>query len=111
MQVKRNLLYHYLPELESYRSRIQADAAMAISKEHLDLLVNCVTAIYMSTSQNLLPLLAHGEITYDLLPLLFKPNTLVYTTCFSTKKPRCVTYDSAEEKENRSKEKYLSMAC
>jgi hypothetical protein len=109
MQVEQSLLYHYLPELESRRSREQADAAT--TTEHLNLLIDCVKTTYMLTSQNLLPLLARGEITYDLLPLLFKPNTLVYTTCFGTKKPRCVIYDSAEEKENRSKEKYLSMAC
>ena len=65
----------------------------------------------MPTTQRLLPLLEHGEITYDLLPMLFKPNTPVYTTCFGTKKPRCVTYDSAEEKTTRSKKKYLSMDC
>ncbi|PMD21103.1 P-loop containing nucleoside triphosphate hydrolase protein [Hyaloscypha hepaticicola] len=109
--VERNLLYHYLPELESYRSRILADAAKTTPIEHLGLLINCVRTIYMPTSQNLLPLLDHGEITYDLLPLLFKPNTLVYTTCFGTKKPRCVIYDSVEEKEKRLGEKYFSMAC
>ncbi len=65
----------------------------------------------MSTSQNLLPLLDHGEITYDLLPLLFKPNTFVYTTCFGSKKPRCVIFVAAEEKENSAKERYLSMAA
>jgi hypothetical protein len=107
MQVERNLLCHYLLELESHRSRIQADAAKATSTKHLDLLIDCVKTIYIPTSQNLLPLLDHSEITYDLLPLLFKPNTLVYTTCFGTKKPRYVIYDSAKEKENRSAEKYF----
>ena len=131
MQVERNLLYHYLPELESHRSRIQAvdiwdsglhipdvnsanpvnNAAKATSIKHLDLLIDCIKTIYTPTCQNLLPLLDHSEITYDLLPLLFKPNTLVYTRCFGTKKPRCVIYDSAEEKKNRSEEKYFSMAC
>jgi hypothetical protein len=43
--------------------------------------------------------------------MLFKPNTPVYTTCFGTKKPRYITYDSAEEKTTRSKKKYLSIDC
>jgi hypothetical protein len=111
MQVERNLLYHYLPEFESHRSRIQANAAKAASITHLDLLIDCIKTIYIPMSQDLLPLLGLGEITYDLLPLLFKPNTLVYTRCFGTKKSRCVIYDSAEEKVDRSKEKYFSMAC
>ncbi|CZR69933.1 uncharacterized protein PAC_19834 [Phialocephala subalpina] len=81
------------------------------SMEHLDLLIDCVTEIYAPTTQRLLPLLEHGKITYDLLWALFKPNTPVYTTCFGTKKPRCVIYDSAEEMINMSKKKYLSMDC
>jgi hypothetical protein len=83
----------------------------AISTKHLNLLIDSIREIYMPTTQRLLPLLEHGEITYDLLPMLFKPNTPVYTTCFGTQKPRCVTYDSAEEKTTRSKNKYLSMDC
>ena len=63
----------------------------------------------MPTTQRLLPLLEHGEIMYNLLLMLFKPNTLVYTTCFSTKKPQCVMYDSTKEKTNRLKKKYLSI--
>jgi hypothetical protein len=43
--------------------------------------------------------------------MLFKPSTPVYTTCFGTKKPRCVTYDTCEEKANMSKVKCLSMDC
>jgi hypothetical protein len=75
------------------------------------LLIDSIRKIYMPTTQRLLPLLEHGEITYDLLPMLFKLNTPVYATCFGTKKPRCVTYDSTKEKTTRSKKKYLSMDC
>ncbi|KAH8769513.1 hypothetical protein BGZ57DRAFT_765583, partial [Hyaloscypha finlandica] len=46
----------------------------------------------------LLLLLGLSEITYNLLLLLFKPNTLVYTRYFGTKKSRCVIYNSVEEK-------------
>lgn len=88
---------------------MQADTATTI--EHLDLLIDYIKTTYILISQNLLPLLACSEITYNLLLLLFKPNTLVYTKCFSTKKPQCVIYDSAEEKENRSKEKFFNIAC
>jgi hypothetical protein len=79
--------------------------------KHLDLLIECVKKIYAPTTKRLLPLLKHGEITYDLLWALFKPNTPVFTTCSRTKKPRCVTYDSAKEKMNRWKIKYFNMDC
>lgn len=87
---------------------MQADTT---TTKHLDLLINCVKNIYAPTTARLLPLLEHGEITYDLLWALFKPNTPVYTTCFGTKKPRCVTYDSAEEKMNRRKTRSFRMDC
>ncbi|PVH68430.1 P-loop containing nucleoside triphosphate hydrolase protein [Cadophora sp. DSE1049] len=110
--VERNLLYHFLPSLNHIEvSSLQADNVDAISTKHLSLLIGSIREIDMPTTQRLLPLLEHGEITYDLLPMLFKPNTPVYTTCFGTKKPRCVMYDSAEEKNTRSKNKYLSMDC
>lgn len=38
------------------------------------------------------------EITYDLLPFLFKPNEFVYTTYRRTKKPRCIRFESGEAK-------------
>jgi hypothetical protein len=79
--------------------------------KHLNLLIECVEKIYASTTERLLPLLEHGEITYDLLWALFKPNTPVFTTCSGTKNPRYVTYDSAEEKMNRWKMRYFNMDC
>ena len=79
--------------------------------KHLNLLIECVEKIYAPTTERLLPLLEHGEITYDLLWALFKPNTPVFTTCSGTKNPRCVTYDSAEEKMNRWKMRYFNMDC
>jgi hypothetical protein len=109
MQVERNLLYYYLPEFELYRSRIQANTTKATSITHLDLLIDCIKTIYIPISQDLLPLLGYSEITYDLLPLLFKLNTLVYTRCFDTKKSWYIIYDSAEEKVDRLKEKYFSI--
>jgi hypothetical protein len=48
---------------------------------------------------------------YDLLWALFKPNILVYTTCFGTGKPRCVLVNSGEEKTQKSGDKHYSIDC
>ena len=48
-----------------------------------------------------------GEITYDLLWSLLKPNTFAYTTCPGTKKPRCIKYDFGEEKTLSDGEEYF----
>jgi hypothetical protein len=65
---------------------------------HLDLLIKHIKEAYASTTQRLVPLLQNGEITYDLLWALFKPNSVIYTTCPGTRKPRCIKYDFGEEK-------------
>ena len=66
---------------------------------------------YKSTAQRLLSLLENGEITYNLLLVLFKPNSMVYSTCFGTEKPRCVIYDDGEEGETSNGLKYYKMEC
>ena len=90
-------MYNYLDELQTYCSSIDSDADPS-SLKYLDLLIDYIKQAYESTTQRLVPLLENGEITYDLLWALFKPNSVAYTTCSGTKKPRCIKYDSGEEK-------------
>jgi hypothetical protein len=56
-------------------------------------------------------LLEKREITYDLLWALFKPNAIVYTTCVSTGKPRCVKYDFGEERKQINRVDYFHIRC
>jgi hypothetical protein len=65
----------------------------------------------MPTTHSLVSLQESKEITFDLLWALFKPGALVYTTCFGTRKPRCVIYGSGEEKISKSGVKYYEMEC
>ena len=88
-------MYHYLPELKSHRS--STDPLDPTCAKHLDILIQHITATYANRTR-ILPLLVSGEITYDLLWALFKPNTFAYTTCPGTQKPRCIKYDFGEER-------------
>jgi len=97
-------LYNRLPELEEY----QCDPSYV---KHFDLLVNFVKMTYTSTTKHLTALLEGHEITYDLLWALFKPNTVVYTTCFGTGKPRCVKYQCGEERTTDNKVEYFHLEC
>jgi hypothetical protein len=74
------------------------DTSTNLDLSHLDLLIKHIKEAYASTTQRLALLLHNGEITYDLLWALFKPNSVIYTTCPSTRKPRCIKYDFGEEK-------------
>lgn len=89
-------MYYYLPKLQSHRSG--TDPLNPTYAEHLDLLIRYIKATYTGTRARLSPLLKSGEIPYDLLWALFKPNTFVYTTCPGTKKQRCIKYDFGEER-------------
>jgi hypothetical protein len=75
------------------------------------LLLGFIKKAYASTTERLGPLLEKHEITYDLLWALFKPNTVVYTTCAGTGKPRCVKFDFGEERIQANGVEYFHMGC
>lgn len=61
---------------------------------------------YQSTSEELKPLLKHGEITYDLLWALFTPNDMLLTECPGTGQLRGVRGDAGEYVEQRGVSKF-----
>ncbi|XTI87880.1 P-loop containing nucleoside triphosphate hydrolase protein [Cenococcum geophilum] len=61
LSIEQHLVCHFLPELEL---------------EHLQLLVDYIKNTHEATAQHLGALLQSGQITYDLLWALFKPNAL-----------------------------------
>lgn len=75
------------------------------------MLADFLDVSYASTTKRLDALLEGGEITYDLLWTLFKPNTNVYTTCTGSGKPRCVRYVSGEEKTTSNGLEYFCLDC
>ena len=81
------------------------------SPHHLALLIGYLQQAYETTIAQLHPLLKHGEIIYELLWALFKPNEILYTTCFGTHKDRGVVFDHGEEKEDNFKRKYYNLSC
>jgi len=79
--------------------------------KHFNLLVDLVKKTYASTTKRLTALLEGHEITYDLLWALFKPNMVVYTTCYGTGKPRCVKYHFGEERTMDNNVEYFHLEC
>ncbi|CEL09514.1 hypothetical protein ASPCAL12649 [Aspergillus calidoustus] len=78
--------------------------------EYLRLLIDHIDKTYAAKVERLASLLQRGEITYDLLELLFKPGCHVYTKCFGTGKSRCVVFDAAEET-TRKDVTHLKLEC
>ncbi|KAG4428231.1 hypothetical protein IFR05_016287 [Cadophora sp. M221] len=111
LSVEQKLLFHYLPELESCQIWNEIAPLDQLGSEHIRLLVDYLKQIYETTTRHLESLLQSGEITYDLLWALFKPNSFAFTTCTGTQRPRCVKYDFGEEKKTKSGSKYWNIEC
>ncbi|KAL8800740.1 MAG: hypothetical protein Q9182_004945 [Xanthomendoza sp. 2 TL-2023] len=109
--LERNLLYHYIPELEAHGTELEDDTDSEAKLKHLNLLVEYIRAAYISTSSRLASLLENREITYDLLWALFKPNMEVYTTVLDAEKPACCRYDSGKERTTTTGIVYFHVEC
>jgi len=66
-QLERNLLYHYILELEAHQTELEGDSHHDVKFKHLNLLVKYMCTAYISTTSRLASLLKNCEITYDLL--------------------------------------------
>lgn len=96
LKVRVQTLFHYLPQLEGKWKHDAKDGTLEV--QHLGMLVHYLQNHFASTIGSLPQLLAHGEITYDLLWALFPPNSIVYTTCVYSEQPKCLVYDHGEDK-------------
>lgn len=97
-QIEQNIVFHFLPELEEYVKKLEGKKDYQAKRlKHLVLLVGRIKENYAPMARRLTPLLRRRQITFDLLPALFKPGSLVYGTCLGTKKPRCIVFDAGEE--------------
>lgn len=111
-QLERNIVYNYLPELEAYRRKMGNNRDHDFrSLQHIDFFIDYMRKCYATTSSRLVPLLENGETTYDLLWALFRPNTILYTTCNGADKPRCVFLDYGGEIVAHDGTRHYSLMC
>ena len=94
------MLYYFLPKLEAYKRALK-------NSTHFNLLVNYIRDVYASIKQRLISLLGSGEIIFNLLWTLFKPNKLVYGKCYGTDKYKYMRFNSGEVKEDNKRDKYF----
>lgn len=98
--------------MEAYLTKLSDDVGQdAAGLKHLSLLADFIKSKYASTTDRLIPLLENGETSYELLWALFKPNTIVYTTCLDTEKSLCFRFDMGEERETATGITYFYMGC
>ncbi|OCK73251.1 hypothetical protein K432DRAFT_313292, partial [Lepidopterella palustris CBS 459.81] len=103
------VLFSFLPQLKDYENHMPSSDL--IGAQHLNVLVGFLETHFASTTKSFLPLLEDGEITFNLLWALFRPNTPVITICDGSDQPRCLIYDSGEVKTSHFGEKYFELDC
>ena len=102
--IQPNLLFLYLEELRTFykalKAKVKAEKKRKQQKK-LDMqrslckvLVKYLDEDYAEIKKTLYPLLGNGNITFDLLWALYKPNDIAITSCYgSWDDPRCFRVD------------------
>ena len=104
-----NLLFLYLDELRAYykttlKTKIKAEKKRKAVKKlqeqraQVKALVGYIDDDYADTKKTLYPLLKAGNITFELMWALFKPNEVAVTSCYGQwDEPRCFKVDYANK--------------
>ncbi len=104
-----NILFLYLEELRTHykttlKAKINAEKKKKVAKklteqrQLLKLLVKYLDEDYADIKKTLYPLLQAGNITFDLLWALYKPNDIAVTSCYgSWEEPRCFKVEYANK--------------
>jgi hypothetical protein len=106
-QVNPNVLFTYLYQLEAYRKNIKLDFTEIL---YLDILIEFLITYYALTSEKLTALLKYKKITFELLLVFFRPNSVVYMISADFEKPRCLIFDFGLMKVYNSK-KNFELSC
>ncbi|KAI9894017.1 MAG: hypothetical protein M1814_004787 [Vezdaea aestivalis] len=101
-----NMLFLYYDETKKLMKKFKVEAKDLKKKKkkklpllkalHLKLLLKYIDEDYTDVRKRLHPMLESGQISFDLLWALFKPNSIAYTTTYgSTEVPRAFKIESA----------------
>lgn len=90
----------FLPEFDEYAARLREKDAKTEDEEvmssHLDFFLDYIRLDNAKNLETINNLLAHDEITFDLLWVILVPRTTIYTRCIVTEEPRAFTMTHAE---------------
>ena len=97
--------------------RLTEEEAKNPQERSESLIVDIMAAIQVveedlsKTLQDVADLTLQGEITFDLLWTLFKPNSLIYSYHYLTEQSRVLIVRQVEYKMNMDRSRYLYMSC
>ncbi|KAF2089738.1 hypothetical protein K490DRAFT_37021 [Saccharata proteae CBS 121410] len=119
--ISPNMLFLYLEELRTYakktlRSKIRKEKKrkeqkrLKLMAKHCKVMVDYLDDDYKQTRKTLEPMLKAGNITFDLVWAIFKPNTICYTKTYgSADHPRCFKVDTTYKDKSILRGEYYSV--
>ena len=100
-------MFTYQTQLEAFQKTTKPGSPERL---HLGKLIDFMKTHYATTSDKLTALVQHKEITFELLPVFFRPNSIIYMVSSTSEKPRCLLFDSGKlQVENGQKS--FDMSC
>jgi hypothetical protein len=117
-QLDPQLLFLYYDEIKlHYRKTLKAQLKKERKKKqkkklmhqiaHCKLMTEYLDKDYKNTRKKLIPMLKAGNITFELMWALFKPNTIAYTPTYGNKDdPRCFKVDYCWKERNILEEEW-----
>jgi DNA polymerase III delta prime subunit len=116
-----NMLFLFLEDIRTYykktlKSRLKKEKKRKSKKRvkgmisHCRVLCKYLDEDYEETKKTLYPLLKAGNITFDLLWALFKPNTIAYTSTYNDHdNPRCFKVDRTTKEQSFMRGEWYSV--
>jgi hypothetical protein len=116
-----NMLFLFLEDIRTYykktlRKTLKKEKKRKAKKRvkgmigHCRVLCRYLDEDYAETKKTLYPLLKAGNITFDLLWALFKPNTIAYTSTYNDQdNPRCFKVDRATKEQSFMRGEWYSV--
>jgi DNA polymerase III delta prime subunit len=119
--VDPNMLFLFLEDIRTHyrktlKARLKKEKKRKAKKRirgtisHCRVLCRYLDEDYEETKKTLYPLLKAGNITFDLLWALFKPNTIAYTSTYNDHdNPRCFKVDRATKEQSFMRGEWYSI--
>ncbi|KAK5263386.1 hypothetical protein LTR96_011203 [Exophiala xenobiotica] len=105
--INPDVLFTYETQLEAFQMTTKPGSPERL---HLSKLIEFLKTHYASTREKLTALVQHKEITFNLLPVFFRPNSVIYVIPSTSENSRCLIFDSGKFEIDHNK-KHFEISC
>jgi hypothetical protein len=105
-QINPNILFTYLSQLDTYREKSSKPAST--EKLYLEKLIEFLKTYYASKNKKLKALLEYKKITFELFPIFFRSNSVIYIISINFGKSKYLLFNF-EQMKTYNEKKYFEL--